>query len=136
MKTYAPDKNGKREIKESEYIDMKMGLEMVAGKRELYKNLLVRFAKSGYKRELMGAWQHRDKTQLRRQAHMLRGIAGGLALTDLYAQSKGFEEKLRRGALTNSCFYNLLLSLENTLICIENIDIIEERQKPWINQQY
>jgi PAS domain S-box-containing protein len=79
-------------------IDMADGLKRVAGNQRLYRDLLMRFAarQPEENSQLRSAIQSGDTKLAERFVHTVKGVAGNIGLTNVFASAEKLERALRK----------------------------------------
>ncbi|MGK8437888.1 response regulator [Ectopseudomonas hydrolytica] len=95
-------------------VDVAAGLRRVLGKRELYLELLGKFAsvQADFPAQLRGALANGDTARGERLAHTFKGLAGSIGASALQAQAAELERALASGS---DAFEALLAELERQL---------------------
>jgi len=78
-------------------VDVNDGLQRVAGNRQLYRNLLMQFAarQADTANEIAAALAAGDHALAERQAHTVKGVAGNLAIKDVFTAAQKLEKAIR-----------------------------------------
>ncbi len=112
-------------------VDTEAGLARVAGNRALYRRLLAQFA-GGWSEtaERLGqTWTARDRGQLARMAHNLKGLAGNLGVTGVADAAQTLDTALR-GAADDAAVNALVEGLQAAGAAVSGLlprDISEEQ---------
>jgi len=115
-------------------IDIKAGLLLSNGNKELYQRLLFRFREkqSEFKQRFLTYMDKHDILAAQREAHTLKGLSATLAMTELAEQAtlleKACDAKKNKESI-NTIFIDLLDKLEKILIELKKLPI-EQQIKP------
>ena len=80
-------------------LDLELGVRLVGGNVELYRRLIIAFARDNQEvvRHIRGALAEKDLHKAGIMAHTLQGVAGNLAATALHAAARDLETASVRG---------------------------------------
>lgn len=81
-------------------------------------------------------WRQGDRRQILEAVHKLKGIAGNLALADLYGKMCTFEARLREGEATSKDFAPMILCLKGTVQYLIGFDIQESHTQYTAKSSY
>ena len=122
-------------LPEIEGVDVFGGLVRVNGNKQLYRDLLMQFAagQSGVDSQMMTAIQSGDNALVERIAHTVKGVAGNIGLTSVFATAGKLEHAAREKDPTVPSLveeFTLVLSRQIHAIRWAMRDIILKRQEP------
>jgi signal transduction histidine kinase/DNA-binding response OmpR family regulator len=103
-------------------VDTEAGLARVAGNRTLYRRLLAQFAEgwSDTAERFTATWATRDRGQLARLAHNLKGLAGNLGVTGVAEAALALDAALR-GAADDDAIATLVQALHTAGTAVEGL---------------
>ena len=106
-------------------IDIKTGLERVAGNQKLYRNLLKKFSKNQANaiEKIKDALQSQDLELATRLAHTLKGVSGNIGATALQSAAKDLEAEILQGADVSPILFESTRSqMDQVLRSIEDLE--------------
>lgn len=84
-------------------LDLDTALMRVGGNKALYKSLLACFQRDNVDvvNRVRAAIEAGDLQRAREQTHSLKGVAGNLAMTDIFVTARDLEGQIKQGAVFN-----------------------------------
>jgi two-component system, sensor histidine kinase and response regulator len=110
-------------IPEIEGIDVRGGLERIAGNRRLYRDLLIRFAtkQRSAAEQIEMALESGDRHRAEHLAHTLKGAAGNLGIKPIFSSAGNLERAIReRGGGLEQMIKELASALDGQARTIED----------------
>jgi HPt (histidine-containing phosphotransfer) domain-containing protein len=103
------------------YVNQREGLDRVMNNAKLYAKLLGKFKDETKLDGLVAAVNAGEYEKAQTEAHTLKGIAGNLALTELYTQIMDLETQIKSGAVAPGALGRVGRCLTETFITIDGV---------------
>jgi HPt (histidine-containing phosphotransfer) domain-containing protein len=103
------------------YVNVEEGMKRVMNNAKLYVKLLTKFKTDTNLDKLLAGLEAQDYEKAQVAAHTIKGVAGNLSLSELFAQALAVETQIKARSVDSGTVESLKACFAETLVNIDKV---------------